>query len=685
MGTKSTLQLRGIIFCVIVLLGLNTARSQSGGKTLYLSNENYLTHGDFVYLGSPDYGFTDKLTIACWVKWTTNPQLYVNVHSENEGMWANIITIDKHNSKDNGQFWLQHSSSNQHFEWAVQASSRQYIQSTTVPVQDVWYNIVGVYDGSSLGKKMILYINGIEESSYSGTISGNIAAHNILDRLNIGRLPNGYRLFAGCIDEVRIWKRVLGIDEIRTQMFSKPTINSTNLASYWNMDQSSGTSVFDNAPSPTVNGIFYTALVDVHSYTTNPYITITDGDKNWEVNSWQNCPIKTVAGDGVDESNIVTANTSTVLTFLNTFGTNPKIDDLGTGTGMTWYGIQKDGEASQWINSTASIGLECKFVKVQDSTSIGWSGASLSTKISSITNSTNNLSIYFWGAVDLLPVTGEIYPSGITRRSNMVWGIREWGTVTSSIFISYPNIANSFNPRTAILLGRTSGSNIWTQVPAYADTINRSFYASNISDFNEYSIGMTDETMPVKLESFVCLVSSNNVKLNWHTSEEINNSGFDVERSDNNGNLYTKISFIKGNGNSTGNHYSYTDNKIQTGDYKYRLKQIDYNGNFEYYYLSSLVKVLSPVKFLLKQNYPNPSNPTSKIDYEIPLNAYVNIDIYDVSGRLVSKLINQKQNAGYYSVQFNGANLSSGVYYYKIFAKSEKEEFIKTQKLLLIK
>jgi flagellar hook assembly protein FlgD len=119
--------------------------------------------------------------------------------------------------------------------------------------------------------------------------------------------------------------------------------------------------------------------------------------------------------------------------------------------------------------------------------------------------------------------------------------------------------------------------------------------------------------------------------------------------------------------------------------YKYRLKQKDYNGNYEYFSLSSSVDVSSPQKFTLKQNYPNPSNPTSKIDYDIPVNAFVSIEVYDVSGRKVSQLVNEKQNAGYYSVSFNGSNLASGIYFYKIFVKSEKEQFNGTKKLVLIK
>lgn len=684
MGTKSTHLLRGIILVILLFYGFNRTEGQAGGNALFLQNENYLNHGDFVYFGAKNYGFTNKLTVACWIKWTVNPGTYSNAHNENEGKWANLITIDRHNTKDNGQFWLQHSSSNANFEWAVQANTRKYIYSTTAPSKDVWVYLVGVYDGSATGKTMILYVNGIEEGYLNNTdINGNIAAFNDLLRFNIGRLPNGYRLFPGLMDEIRIWKRALGVDEIRKQMFNMNTVDETDLVSLWNMNASIGTNIMDATPNH-VDGKFYSALVDVHSYTASPY-TVTDSDKTWEVNSWLLSSIKTVAGDGVDETNTVTSNTAKTLTFQNAWSTTPKTDDLGTGNGMTWYGIEKSGEGSQWVLSTAPIGRDCKLVKTQDSTAIGWSGASLSVKISSTPDDKNNLSIYFWGDVDGLPVTVETFPAGITKRSNMVWGIREWGSVTSSIFISYPNITTNFKPSTAILLGRASGLNTWTQIPAVPDSVARTFYAANVTDFKEFSIGMTEETMPVKLESFVYSVSSDNVKLSWITSEEINNYGFYIERSDNIGISFSQISFVPGNGNSNGKYYSFIDTKLSTGDYKYRLKQTDYNGNFEYFYLNSTVKILSPNKFSISQNYPNPANPTSKIEFEIPLKSYVSIDVFDAVGKHVSNLLKENKNAGYYSVIFNGSDLSSGVYYYRIFVKSEKEEFIKSRKLVLLK
>ena len=88
-----------------------------------------------------------------------------------------------------------------------------------------------------------------------------------------------------------------------------------------------------------------------------------------------------------------------------------------------------------------------------------------------------------------------------------------------------------------------------------------------------------------------------------------------------------------------------------------------------------------PGKFSLSQNYPNPFNPSTIIRYQIPKNSFVNIKVYDVMGREVSALVNENLKAGTYEATFDGSNLSSGVYYYKITAG----EFTDTRKMLLIK
>jgi photosystem II stability/assembly factor-like uncharacterized protein len=88
-----------------------------------------------------------------------------------------------------------------------------------------------------------------------------------------------------------------------------------------------------------------------------------------------------------------------------------------------------------------------------------------------------------------------------------------------------------------------------------------------------------------------------------------------------------------------------------------------------------------PDKFILTQNYPNPFNPSTVINYQLPVSGFVTLRVYDMMGREVYELVNADQQAGSYSVSFNAAKLSSGVYYYKIQAG----EFIETKKMLLVK
>ncbi len=111
-------------------------------------------------------------------------------------------------------------------------------------------------------------------------------------------------------------------------------------------------------------------------------------------------------------------------------------------------------------------------------------------------------------------------------------------------------------------------------------------------------------------------------------------------------------------------------------------------GLFRHYDLDSSVvssvgnTVLIPHEFTLKQNYPNPFNPTTKIGFSLPVSMVVSIDIYDNSGRLIEKLINnQTLPAGEYIKEFDGGGLASGIYYYRIQAN----EFAEVKKMVLLK
>ncbi len=196
-------------------------------------------------------------------------------------------------------------------------------------------------------------------------------------------------------------------------------------------------------------------------------------------------------------------------------------------------------------------------------------------------------------------------------------------------------------------------------------------------------VWVTDlQPLPVELTSFIATATAEGVLLNWTTATEINNQGFEIERSSDGVEFYT-VGFVQGAGTSTERReYVYT-NKV---DYKggeifyYRLKQIDLDGGVQY---SNIVEIEFnvPKDFVLHQNYPNPFNPSTTIKYAVPKTSLVSIKVYDLTGQEVASLVNEMKDAGTYEVKFDARNLASGVYIYKMSA----DNFTSVKKLNLLK
>ena len=208
--------------------------------------------------------------------------------------------------------------------------------------------------------------------------------------------------------------------------------------------------------------------------------------------------------------------------------------------------------------------------------------------------------------------------------------------------------------------------------------------SDNRIDMGAYEV---QDMIPVEMISFTAMVNDQQVQLKWITATELNNSGFAVERKVE-GNDWKKIGFVNGNGTTSESHiYSYSDDLssiiLNNGKIFYRLKQIDFDGSFEY--SNTLEVVLStPDKFTLEQNYPNPFNPSTVIRFHLPKASNVELKIYDIIGNEIATLVNEYKPAGVYKVPFsieNNAGLSSGIYFYKITAG----EFVQTRKMILIK
>ena len=138
---------------------------------------------------------------------------------------------------------------------------------------------------------------------------------------------------------------------------------------------------------------------------------------------------------------------------------------------------------------------------------------------------------------------------------------------------------------------------------------------------------------------------------------------------------------MEGHGNSNSpKYYTFTDGEIPTGVLKYRLKQIDIDGTFEY---SDVVEITTtvPQKYSLEANYPNPFNPTTNIRFSLPEAGFVKLEVFDILGKEVESLVNKNMEAGVYNINFNATNLKSGIYVYKL----QTDNFVQVRKMMLLK
>ncbi len=191
-------------------------------------------------------------------------------------------------------------------------------------------------------------------------------------------------------------------------------------------------------------------------------------------------------------------------------------------------------------------------------------------------------------------------------------------------------------------------------------------------------------TIPVELTSFTARANDGVVYLDWTTATEQNNQGFEVQRSTTD--QFTTIGFVNGYGTTTEiRNYSFTDTDVQPGTYYYRLKQVDYDGTFEYLDVVQ-VDVATPVNFTLEQNYPNPFNPSTIITFSLAVDSKVSLKVFDVLGQEVTKLITTNMTAGLHEVNFDAVNLNSGVYFYRLDATGvDGTNFTSVKKMILTK
>lgn len=200
------------------------------------------------------------------------------------------------------------------------------------------------------------------------------------------------------------------------------------------------------------------------------------------------------------------------------------------------------------------------------------------------------------------------------------------------------------------------------------------------------NIDFSGTIIPVELTSFTAEYVGNLTQLNWTTATEMNNLGFDVQRSAS-GNAFVTVGFVNGKGTTTEiQNYSYVDKTILPNtNYAYRLRQIDFNGK---YHLLSVVNLgeSNPMNFELWQNYPNPFNPATTISIGLPVKSDISLDVYNIVGEKIMTLYNGELEAGNYDYNVDASNLPSGIYIYVLNSVGEDgNHSVLSKKMTLLK
>jgi len=217
-------------------------------------------------------------------------------------------------------------------------------------------------------------------------------------------------------------------------------------------------------------------------------------------------------------------------------------------------------------------------------------------------------------------------------------------------------------------------------------TIIPDFPSARTAGSMNYFDNLFDAALPVELTAFTAAFVGTNVKLDWTTATELNNSGFEIQRSAN-GSQFTTVAFVQGHGTTTEvQQYSFVDRSTDTRvNYSYRLKQIDFNGTSAYSEVVNVGSVL-PVQFILEQNYPNPFNPSTKISFAVPVKSDVTLEVYNLIGQRMMTLFAGSVDAGTHTELFNANGMSSGIYLVKMIAVGENgAQFTSSKKMTLLK
>ncbi len=355
---------------------------------------------------------------------------------------------------------------------------------------------------------------------------------------------------------------------------------------------------------------------------------------------------------------------------------------------------------ANWYTSTAPVGQYGDYDASAATDSVGPTGAKINLTITSTPDSLDFVGIYAYGSPST-PTTSESFPSGVTQRSSLVWGLYAYGSNTATYSMNYGGISGISNQSTLFLLGRSAADASWSNLTEFysQNSLLHLFSSPStsltyVSPSKQFAIGGgSDNPLSVKLASCQATADVGSVTLDWQTATEADIAGFNVLRKDpaqaqfaQVGN-YLSDAALKSKGTVTrGGAYEFTDTKVKSGStYDYKIQSVTREGTTVD--LNTLtVTVDLPKSYALYQNYPNPFNPSTTIRFDLKEASTVVLGIYNTLGQLVKSSNYGTMNAGRYSEVFNMSELATGLYFYRITATgNDGQKFEVVKKLMLLK
>lgn len=560
-------------------------------------------------------------------------------------------------------------------------------------------NIQGNFSISSTGSSGSLVLSGT--TSYTLTIGGNLSiTGGTLDFTNSTGTPsvNLYGNFiqtGGTIKSSGSLTTINFLSDSKSFTRSGGTLTNTNIN--WDINSSASLTLSNDlqvASSRTlsVNGILNCSTSNVTgagTFTLASGGTLGIGSSDGITSSGSTGNIQTTTrnfstsanytynssssqntGNGLPSTvNCLTINNSSGVTLTN----STSVD----GTLTLTSGNITTGSDTLTIGSSGSVSRSSGHV-------IGSLKKSLSSGTATFEVGTSNgytpvsfANISGTGDFTVTTVSGK-HPNAVGNNVlGMYWTLTNGGINSADLQFTYLDGDISGTESNYAIGKYSSGS--WSFPSTSLNTTNNTASTSNVSSFSDFTLGEVS-ALPVELNMFAAKVKSNSVQLIWSTATEVNNYGFEIERKCSNGD-WKKISFVQGHGNSNSpKNYTYSDQPLGDVAFKYRLKQVDFDGTFEYSHEIE-VKLDEIKQFVLEQNYPNPFNPTTTIRFSLPVAAEVSISVFNLLGERVSLLINANLNEGYHEITFDGSSLTSGIYFYQLRAG----DFKATKKFIIAK